>query len=273
MKAPNYETPSRLASCLEMEWSDWLLFPSNEAVKGSLRPPRGPVLPSFYFNLIQFLVRHGIPFRHENMKVCDVGGATGRVLYEWLKLAPKTQEAMLVESSDTLCEWARHLLLGDASIPFIPMVRFFDLPEAVRPARIPPAVSTFSAASVFVECVDANSVPRPNDYFDVVTCLNVVDRVLVIEELLSSLHRIVKPKGFLILAAPMDWLVNRDLSPESQNKLRIENLRELLPPDQWKVVDETELDYELRATARCSIRYTSQVLCAVKLPHSMVSSG
>lgn len=256
-----YESKARVAIYLEMEWSDWLLFPSMEAVQQATKPPAGPIIPTFYSNVVQFAARN-VVFQEETIRICDVGGSTGRLIFEWLLQFPNTEEAVLVEPSEAFNIWSKNLLLGLSPVESIPTVGRYANPSSSKPLRRPPRVESFSSARVSIICANSSAVPRADGYFDVVTCLNVADRVRDPRELLSDLRRILKPDGILILASPMDWRHNDGTTPKEN---WFENLRELLPNTVWKIMDEGDIEYACRLSDRQVISYLSQVVAAKRL--------
>lgn len=255
-----YESPARVATYLEMEWSDWLLFSSAKAAQKSASPPAGPVNPIFYSHVVQFALRN-IKSKKEPVRICDVGGSTGRLIFEWLRAFSNTDEAVLVEPSRAFCQWAKRLLLQSGPLGRIPIVRSHEAPGFSKPLRRPPGTASFSAANVCIHHGDAKSLPRADGYFDIVTCLNVADRVPAPSVLLSQLRRLLKKNGMLILASPMDWQHNKG----TPKKKRFNNLHTLLPSTRWKLLDEANLDYAVRLTNRQALFYISEVIAASKL--------
>lgn len=255
-----YESPARVATYLEMEWSDWLLFSSAKAAQKSASPPAGPVNPIFYSHVVQFALRN-IKSQKEPVRICDVGGSTGRLIFEWLRAFSNTDEAVLVEPSKAFCTWAKRLLLQSGPFECIPIVMSHEAPGSSKPLRRPPRIDSFSAAKVCIHNGYAESLPRADGHFDIVTCLNVADRVPAPRVLLSELRRLLKTNGILILASPMDWRHNVD----TPKKKRFNNLHTLLPSTRWKLLDEADLEYAVRLTNRQAIFYISQVIAASKL--------
>jgi SAM-dependent methyltransferase len=252
----DYESPARIATYLEMEWSDWLLFSSAAEAAGlQPRPPSGPVIPTFYSEVVQFAANH-VTSEKERVKVCDMGGATGRLLYEWLRRFPSVAEAVLVEPSEAFIDWSKKLLLSSESFEFVPTVNLYNSPDSRKPKRRPPAVSSFSATKLLIHRADSHSAPLPDAYFDIVTCLNVADRVPKPRELIRDLRRILTRDGALVLASPMDWRHN-DTTPKEE---WFNSLRELLPESEWDVFATTDIEYAVRLTNRQAIHYLSQVV-------------
>jgi 2-polyprenyl-3-methyl-5-hydroxy-6-metoxy-1,4-benzoquinol methylase len=255
-----YESQARVATYLEMEWSDWLLFSSTAAVQQSAKPPAGPVIPRFYSNVVQFAARN-VAFQQDLIRICDVGAATGRLIFEWLHQFPNTAEAVLVEPSDAFNRWSRSLLLGSGPLEPIPTVRFHENPGSAKALRRPDEIASFSKAKVDIHSGCLPSLPRPNAYFDIITCLNVADRVAEPRKLVSDLQWFLKPEGVLILASPMDWRHN-DYTPQEE---WFEDLRLLLLKDAWHIFDGADIEYACRLSSRQVISYLCQVVAARKL--------
>lgn len=181
-------------------------------------------------------------------------------MFEWLRQFPNTAEAVLVEPSKAFCKWSKKLLLGSRPLQRVPVVKSNESAGSSTALSRPPRVESFSPAKLCIYRASAQSVPRTGGYFDVVTCLNVADRVPKPRALLSDLQRLLKPNGLLILASPMDWRHNTETAP----KERFHNLRKLLPTTIWKILDEADVEYAVRLTDRQAIFYLSQVVAARK---------
>jgi SAM-dependent methyltransferase len=253
-----YESEARVATYLEMEWSDWLLFPTAEAAQQTAKPPAGPVLPSFYSNVVQFAART-VNLQGQRIRMCDVGGSTGRLIFEWLRQFSSTEEVVLLEPSEAFNWWSNALLLGRDSVESIPTVRFYGKPSSSNAIRLPPKADSFSPAKISIVCGDSSKLSRPDGYFDVVSCLNVADRVPKPREFLSDLQKMLKVDGHLILASPMDWRHNDGTTAKED---WFENLHELLPENSWRILNETDIEYACRLTNRQAVLYLSQVVVA-----------
>lgn len=195
--------------------------------------------------------------------MCDVGGSTGRLTFEWLRRFPNTREVVLAEPSRAFNKWSKRLLFGEGPLGTFPIVKAPQRPGASRALRRPPQIQSFSAAKVYLHKGDSNSIPRPDGYFDFVTCLNVADRVKKPHQLVADLERLLKTGAILILASPMDWLGPNVVTPEKE---RFDSLRPLLPNKSWEFLAETDLEYAVRITNRRAIFFRSQVVASKRKP-------
>lgn len=190
-------------------------------------------------------------------RVCDVGGSTGRLLHELAERLPGAEELVLAEPSAVFCTWARRLLLGeefDRWVPWPgPILRADHL--RVEPAHLPKPVR-----QAVVYQVTAPDVPRPEGYFDVVTCANVLDRVDDPAALADELRHLVRPGGLLVISSPMHF----DAHYTSRDKW-IGDVHDVLDPAYWTVSDrEVDVRYEFWQARRRIISYLSQVIGATR---------
>jgi SAM-dependent methyltransferase len=190
-------------------------------------------------------------------RVCDVGGSTGRLLHELANRLPDAEELVLAEPSAAFCRWARRLLLGEDFDRWVPV------PGPTLRAdhrRVERAVLPKPISHALIYQVTASDVPRPEGYFDVVTCTNVLDRVDDPAAFAGELTRLLRPGGLLVIASPMHF----DEHYTSRDKW-IGEVPEILDPAYWRVDDrEVDVRYEVWQTRRRIISYLSQVVGAVK---------
>ena len=190
-------------------------------------------------------------------RVCDVGGSTGRLLHELARRLPDAEELVLAEPSAAFCAWARRLLLGEDFDRWVPV------PGPVLRAdhrRVEPACLPKPIPQATVYQVTASDIPRPEGYFDVVTCTNVLDRVDDPAALAGELTRLPRPGGLLVIASPMHF----DEHYTSRDRW-IGDVCEVLDPVYWRVDDrEVDVRYEVWQARRRIISYLSQVVGAVR---------
>ena len=155
---------------------------------------------------------------------------------------------------------ARSILLGDPAISWLP------IPHSVtrRPKFVEVGLDFWASvtdgarmdAVELVEC-RARDVPRADSYFDLVTCLNVVDRHPKPAMLVEILRSLLRPGGFLCLASPLDW------RPDHTNEEHwIEDVEVFLDRAVWEVTSRVNLEYCFRAGLRRTTSFVSQVVCA-----------
>ena len=107
-----------------------------------------------------------------------------------------------------------------------------------------------------IKDLNENRLPFPDDHFDLVTNLEVIEHLCSADNLLAEIHRILKPGGSLVLSTPnlASW-VNRILLlfgyfPKGMSisiRCALEGRSDLfqkLPMDSWK---QAQFDYHVRA--------------------------
>jgi SAM-dependent methyltransferase len=260
--ADRYASLEYQAIYLRAEWGD-VLFPDGQPA-----PPEPRVLEPdgligdgrpghFYQRAAAVTAAWAAGLGLEVRRGCDVGGSTGRLVHELASRLPGAEELVLAEPSTAFCTWARRLLLGEDFDRWMPMPDDVLRPthRRVEPARLPKPVP-----QAFVYQVTAPDVPRPQGYFDLVTCANVLDRVDDPVALVGELRHLVRPGGLLVISSPMHF----DEHYTSRDRW-IGDVREVLDPAYWSVDDrEVDVRYELWQTRRRIISYLSQVIGAVR---------
>ncbi|HEX4833013.1 MAG TPA: class I SAM-dependent methyltransferase [Trebonia sp.] len=255
---------------LRNEWGD-ILFPDLRpgdaraaADLGSLEPDEliGDGRPGrFYQRTAAITATWAAGLGIAARRVCDVGGSTGRLLHDLARCLPDAEELVLAEPSAAFCAWARRLLLGEDFDRWVPM------PGPVSRAehrRVEAACLPGPVPHALVCQVTASGIPRPEGYFDVVTCANVLDRVDDPRALAGELTRLLRPGGLLVIASPMHF----DEHYTSRDRW-IDDVREVLDPACWRVDDRAvDVRYEVWQGRRRIISYLSQVVGAVRQPGS-----
>jgi SAM-dependent methyltransferase len=190
-------------------------------------------------------------------RVCDVGGSTGRLLHDLAERLPDAEELVLAEPSAAFCTWARRLLLGEDFDRWVPM------PGPILRAdhrKVEPTCLPKPLPQAFIYQVTASDVPRPEGYFDVVTCANVLDRVDDPAALVGELRHLLRPGGLLVIASPLHF----DEHYTSRDRW-VGDVHEVLDPSYWRVDDrEVDVRYEFWQARRRIISYLSQVVGAVR---------
>jgi 2-polyprenyl-3-methyl-5-hydroxy-6-metoxy-1,4-benzoquinol methylase len=257
-----YSSPEYIATYLNAEWGD-LLYPTDHSVLKSsvLWEGNSAAGGAGYFYRTTASLAHAWASekRMERMRICDVGGGTGRMCFELAHQFPEAQELMLVEPSAQFCTWSRRLLLGDAEFDgWIPVPEGLEAPRylQVRTADMPPIVSSVNIFNVLAE-----DTPRPAEYFDMITCLNVVDRVSDPRGMIETLGALLRPGGLLVLASPLHFE-----ETFTERSAWVQDLKELLDQKDWRI-DEREADvrYTFLHYRRRLNCYLSQVVGAEKI--------
>jgi SAM-dependent methyltransferase len=262
VSADRYASLEYQAIYLRAEWAD-ILFPGAhpdvpETPALEPDPLIGTGRPGhFYQRVAAITAAWASGLGLEAQRACDVGGSTGRLVFEFAKRLPDMTELVLAEPSAAFCTWARRLLLAEDFDLWVPMPDGVSKPTHLRvePVCLPKPVS-----QVFVYNVTAQNVPRPEAYFDVVSCANVLDRVEDPAALVKDLEYLVRPGGLLVLSSPLHFDPNYTATARW-----VSDVREVLDPAQWSVGDrEIDVRYELWQNRRRIISYLSQVVGAVR---------
>lgn len=256
-----YADPTYVGAYLEAEWGDKLqdggLLPAPPLDKLCK-----PCLSEFYREVAEFA--QAVIGDTQINTVCDIGCSTGRFLYELFQSFPLMKDLIGVEPSPVFTDYARKFLLreGDAKLAWIPLPKshvkptyvklnekFFDSIEIEENQR--------NSLEIFTGL--GESTPRPEKHFDVLFCLNVVDRHPNPKVLVEMLGGLLKEGGLFFLASPMDW-DKRFTAPEQW----VEDLSRLFNDNQWEKKDDTDVLYPFRFSNRHQTNYVSQVVCMTK---------
>lgn len=262
ISADRYASLEYLAIYLRAEWAD-ILFPGD--YRAAEEPPIlepdsliGDGRPGhFYRRFAAITSAWAGQLGLAPQRICDVGGSTGRLVFELAGRLPDAVELVLAEPSAAFCTWARRLLLAEEFDRWVPM------PDGVsRPThrRTEIACLPKPMQNAFVYNLTAPNVPRPAGYFDIVSCANVLDRVDDPPALVSDLRHLLRPGGLLVISSPLHF----DANYTSKDRW-ISDVREALDPAGWSVADrQLDVRYELWQNRRRIISYLSQVVGAVK---------
>lgn len=98
---------------------------------------------------------------------------------------------------------------------------------------------------------------QPQSGFDLITCLNVVDRHPCPAEVVNSIGRLMNDDGLLVLSCPFDF----DQKSTPDVGTWIDDLNTLFAgTSSWSHVGEDELFYEFRSFNRSWTRFSAQVV-------------
>lgn len=258
-----YSTAWQLAAYLEAEWSDFLFedgvqdtFPSQKA---SINPDTDRARPAFYKTIGRLIQECLQRIEFTPTRYCDVGGATGRTMYEVRHFIDSVTEFVLAEPAPILCEWAVKMLLDSNELGRIPTIADWQKPSYTTSRRRPHPIAQ-AGRDVYVYEASAENVPRPPGYFSLITCLNVIDRHEHPQALVQTLYELLACGGVLVLSSPMDF--SERFTPDRERWISDLNL--LFSESQWISVGEDNLLYDIRRSRRAWFRYNSQVVAKQK---------
>jgi dimethylhistidine N-methyltransferase len=244
---------------LDAEWSD-VLFPSLPHNDPGEMCPGKMANSTFYKNIVSlttdWVPKAGLKWS-DNLKYCEIGGACGRTFYELLKAQPNIREAVLCEPSG-LIQYAKQFLLDPRGLGEVPILQNDGsrTPKMLFPEAVPPKVGD-GVDLYFHNDVCTTLAEKYRGYFQVMTCLNVVDRHPNPRQLIAEIEGLLAPGGVLVLASPMDF--TEEFTPGD----RVHDLRELVN-ESWTCISVAECQYDWRVTSRYSQRFSSQVVCLRK---------
>ena len=255
----DYATPERLAIYLEIGWSDFLLKTPRDSISdtGLLYPNPlfDRVPPNFPLAVATLARSWARDIALDAKSFCDVGGATGRTTFEIARQFSGLQQLVLVEPSERFCEWAHRLLSSDCKLPEIPLVDRVSFPRWVAPKTRPPPIPRAKERLTIVN--ETLERYRPQQGFDLVTCLNVVDRHPRPVDVVNSIGGLMNDGGLLVLSCPFDF----DEKSTPDVGMWIDDLNALfVGASSWSHVGEDDVFYEFRSHNRSWTRFSAQVV-------------
>jgi SAM-dependent methyltransferase len=121
-----------------------------------------------------------------------------------------------------------------------------------RPPPLPEAGARLSIINTTLER------HQPGEKFDLVTCLNVVDRHPYPRTLIGSIANVIAEGGLLVISCPFDFRI--ETTPDRGDW--IDDLNDLFAHSGgWESVGEAEVYYEFRSSSRKWTRFATQVVC------------
>ena len=255
----DYATEERLAMYLEAGWSDFLFEPTDEIKSAQARsypdPFRHKVPPDFFCNVATLAESWVGDLSVGPKSFCDLGGGTGRTVFEFERKFPSLERLVLVEPSGRFCDWAHRLLASDERLPDVPILNRVGATRWVAPRTRPPPIPRADQRFAIVEGTLEEFEPKHK--FDLVTCLNVVDRHARPMEIVHRLGEVMNDDGLLIMSSPFDF--SERATPDRTSW--IDDLNFLFEDtDCWSHVAQDELFYEFRFFNRNWTRFLSQVV-------------
>lgn len=254
----DYATPLRLAIYLEIGWSDYLFASPEGARKDDALPYPNPLVdrvpPDFTRHVARLVKLWATRIGLDPTRYCDIGGAIGRAVFEVEGALPALRRLVLVEPSTLFCEWAEHLLASDAELPPVPVVDRSGAQRLVTALTRPPPIANAHERLTIINGPLEDY--RPPARFDLVTCLNVLDRHPSPRVFAEELPRLMSDRGLLVVSCPFDF--REESTPNKEHW--IDDLNELFTSDRWEHVGDDEVFYEYRASKRQWTRLCAQVV-------------
>ncbi len=255
-----YSDPVRVGEYMEAEWGDKIA--AHVPTPATPEKLFGPCISTFYQDVAEFA--REVLAGAEIKNACDIGCATGRFLYELVRLFPPLKDLVGVEPSPVFTDYARKFLLrrGDTLSDWIPLPGSHVKPAYVKLTReFYDSVAVAEDATKVIDIYTGmgEDTPRPEEHFDVLFCLNVVDRHPNPKARVGRLGQLLREGGSFFLASPMEW--DRRFTPP---ELWVEDLSLLFAEGRWEKKGVRDIAYPFRQTARYKTEYVSQVLCMGK---------
>jgi len=246
-----YKNPKIIAAFLEAEWSD--LFFTSKCKSYDVDITK--CFPSPFYKKVADYINNQV--EKKITSVCDVGCATGRFIYEWLRLSKSTKKAYLVEPSNILLKYAKKFLSSAEEVKELyevggPIENMISVVENRK------LTVNYNCEIVYINKTIEKAAIKDN-YFDLITCFNVIDRHQDPPALLNLLKRYVKNNGAVAIASPMDW----DSSP-APKKFWVNDLRDYLT-EEWTIHSSRDFEYPFRySTRKVTFFVTQVVICYPK---------
>ncbi|EKD43986.1 MAG: hypothetical protein ACD_72C00046G0002 [uncultured bacterium] len=207
------------------------LYLKDKAAKNNLTE-------SFYFVIIKLLKK----YLKKDAKMLEVGCGLGRLVFESAKIGAEQSVGIDISKSfiDECDKIGRNERNG--------LISYF-----VKTSKNNPDQIQFQVA-------DAENLPFERETFDVVVCLNVIDRVAHPKKVLESIGRVLKKGGVAIIADPYDWSV--DFTPV---KNQIKNMKDYFRAGKWQVLSEQQrLPFILFFNSRQEAHYYDHLIVVRK---------
>ncbi len=264
MTDTRYLQPGYSARYIEAEWGDFLLkharFPEGRGTPFDFGARNIP----FYTGVVEFLrenLRKMPDFRLE--RVADIGCASGRLVREICEGFESVTDVRGYEPSPKLCALARQMVLGEPLSPqllinHLPLDGFLrldvtpELRDALRSEAAQRKARFFEAT--------AETAPITHEYFDIVCCLNVIDRHPDPRALMTTLRYLIRKDGLLCVGSPLDWQESG-----TAVELREDTVTAYLDAATWRIIDQRDIEYQFRTNSRRILHYSSQVVLAQRL--------
>ena len=249
----DYADRERLAIYLEIEWSDFL-YGQASSISSPPSPTHDIVPPVYFVALSKLIAESSSAFDAKRpRRYLEVGGGTGRLLFEIAQRLGSIEEYVFIEPSTRFFCWAQHFLTSDKVLPLFPPINSDQDREVFcRPPAIDGLKQRLMMHNRFLEDIDSKL-----GGFDLAVCSNVIDRHQQPRQFTERLKQLINPGGLIVLASPLDFL---DGVTPIEN--RIDSLNDLFDSETWIDVAEVELPYSWRkwSRPRTWVGFSSQVV-------------
>lgn len=167
------------------------------------------------------------PYVNARTTILDVGCGLGRMTAELARLGAK--QVVGLDRSPSMVEAAARILRARGPIPVaLNRVGEGHIDALLELPWEPPENLDFIVG-------DVNSLPLRAGAFDLVTCINLLDRVAQPRQMVAELGRVLRPGGYLVITDPYHW---EEQFTEPDNW--IEDMTTLFAPSSWRRIREID---------------------------------
>lgn len=243
-----FNTDTYISTYIEAEWWDKiteLCKPIDYEQFEFLKPRH-----SHYYEEMASFVYSSIPKLEGN--VCDIGCAAGRFIYELLNFDNCINRVDAIEPSEKLCEFTNFMLLHDVLVKYIPIINNANTCINLPITQMSTRFKTDVLLNVYNASFEEYSKNSCN--YDIIFCLNVIDRHPDPQHLIKVIKSKIKSKGYLCLASPFDW--NEKFTAKDK---QISDIK-LYFDKEWKIIAEKDFKYPFRFHSRELAEFYSYTL-------------
>jgi SAM-dependent methyltransferase/uncharacterized protein YbaR (Trm112 family) len=194
------------------------------------------------------------PYLHSKVIVLDAGCGLGRMTAEIARLGVK--HVLGVDRSPRMIQEAQRILAAQKPLRLTL--------NTIGGAKGMPAVmdQRWDVRNYDLVVGDVECLPVRAGRVDLVTCLNVLDRVDDPQRLVDELWRVLKPEGHLVIADPYHWEVQ--YTPRAR---WVGDMTTLFSPDRWQCLREADgIPFVLRYYRRRITIYMNHCLLLQRRP-------
>lgn len=194
-----------------------------------------PAITENFYSQIQAVLSSLPELKH----VCEIGCGLGRVLFDMANKRPEIDALLGTDISET----------------------FVAECQKIRDGRsvVSPKFAVSQPERLNFTVMDAQHMSLQDGTFDLVVCLNVIDRVPEPKQVLSELSRIVRQTGYLLIADPYDW--NEQYTAKEKH---IASINDVYTQNQWEFIIDRDIDFDIFIHTRKMIKYRNHLLLLKK---------